>query len=219
MGGIDGISGVSAFTPTTSVSNARSDGAIEISFGSGTNAQSTDSGDIYNYLNYVANRIAELKKESNLSSSERCELAELERKLAQQKEVCDFSVSADGKTVTFRIKKDINVEAFKDLFYIDAGAFRNELKSEALADGNEVIGVEKNDAGETIPIYSGSYRDWFDAELVGVMSFSNGVVLERTPDGKIYPNYTGATLRAGWSYDVGQSYIDPPNRSFWDSWW
>lgn len=219
MSGIDGISGVSAFTPTTSVSNARSDGAIEISFKSGSNAQSTDRGDIYNYLNYVANRIAELKEEGDLSSSEQRELAELERKLAQQKEVCAFSVSADGKTVTFRIKKDINVEAFKDLFYIDAGAFRKELKSEALAEGNEVIGFERNDAGETIPIYSGSYNDWFDAWSSGVERFENGVAIETDPEGHLYPDYTGATLRAGWSYDVGQSYIDPPNRSFWDSWW
>lgn len=219
MGGIDGISGVSAFTPTTSVSNARSDGAIEISFKSGTNAQSTDRGDIYNYLNYVANRIAELKEEGNLSSSERRELAELERKLEQQKEVCDFSVSADGKTVTFRIKKDINVEVFKDLFYIDAGAFRDELNEEAFADGNVVTHYEKDANGDVTPIYSGSYKNWGQAESEGVMSFSNGVVLKRTPDGNLYPDYTGVTLRAGSSYSVGQSYIDPPNRHFWDSWW
>lgn len=215
---VNGVSGANNASATTQLARVQPNGTIEITFGGKkTTVSKADSErflETYNYVNYVAQRIAELEaaKVSGLDDDEVTELANLRSVLAKQREVTSFEVSPDGRSVVFTMKKNINAEEFKALFYIDDdGAFRDELKKEALSDGVWAEAHTYTNEGQP-------YSGYDDAWMAGVTSFENGVVLREEPDGHYYPDYTGATLTRGSSYSVGQSYIDPPNKP-WYQWW
>lgn len=212
---VNGVSGAGGVGSSPQITKVNSDGTIEISFkGKKHTVDADDFTEMYNYVNYVAIEIAELeKKGENMTSSDRVKLRDLKSKLARQRAAASFEVKPDGSGVVFTLKQDINVEEFKALFYIDdAGAFRDELKKEALYDG-VWAGADRTYSEEGEP-----YSDYDDAWMVGVTRFENGVVLKEDPDGHYYPDYTGATLTKGSSYYVGQSYIDPPNKPWYQFW-
>ena len=207
--GVNGVSGVNAASATTQVAVVQSNGTIEITFGGQkatvSIADSERFLETYNKVNYVAQRISTLEaKGTNIDSDEKNELTNLRQTLAKQRQYASFEVSPDGKSVVFKMKKDINAEEFKKLFYIEDGAFRDELKQEALHDG-VLAGMDRTYSKEGEP-----YSGYDDAWMVGVTSFENGVELKENPDGGYYPDYTGATLSRFGSYTVAQGKVDPP---------
>lgn len=212
--GVNGVSGAGGVGTSPQITKVNNNGTIEITFqGKKQTVDADDFTEMYNYVNYVSMRIAELEaKGVNMNSSERVELGDLKSKLARQRAAASFEVMPDGSGVVFTLKQNINVEEFKALFYIDDdGAFRDELKEGALFDGVWQEAHTYTDEGHP-------YSGYDDAWMAGVTSFENGVVLREEPDGHYYPDYTGATLAKGSSYTIGQSYIDPPNKPWYQFW-
>lgn len=172
---------------------------------------------LYN-VNYARNRIDSLKHKlaaKDLSTEDRqkysTELKNLQAVYAKQQETANFEISPTGEVVSFTMKKDIPAEAFKELFYIEDGALRSDLKKEALADG---IGVEKDASGERLNLPYASYDDAMFGS--GVSSFSNGVFLEYIDDaGHYQPVYSKAVLYSGNTYSVSSSAIDPYKDAPW----
>ena len=214
---VNGVSGAGGVGSSPQITKVNSDGTIEISFqGNKQTVNADDFTEMYNYVNCVAMEIAELEAKGDaMTSSDRVKLGDLKSKLARQRAAASFEVKPDGSGVVFTLKQDINVEEFKALFYIDdAGAFRDELKKEAFAEGRWADA----DDGRAYSSEGEPYSDWFDAWCSGVERFENGVAIKTDPDGHLYPDYTGATLSKGCSYTVGQSYIDPPNKPWYQFW-
>ena len=211
---VNGVSGAGGVGSSPQITKVNTDGTIEISFkGQKQTVDADDFTEMYNYVNSVAMEIAELEaKGDNMTSSDRVELGNLRAKLARQRTVANFEVKPDGSGVIFTLKQDINVEEFKDLFYIDdAGAFRKYLKEEAFSEGRWA----PEDAGRSSSEPGQPYTDWFDAWCAGVSTFENGVMIKTDPEGHLYPDYTGATLTRGSSFDVDKDYIDSPNKPWY----
>jgi len=180
-----------------------------------TKKQAEKYNETFFAMHYVDNRITKLEAEiakttdADDKAALQAELTELRAKQAKQREYVSYEIGQDGATVNFTIKKPINVEDFKRLFYLSDGALRKHLKSEALYDGYE---VDKD--------HEGPFYGYDDARSWGVNHFSNGVYLEDIDDaGHYLPVYSRATLSAGDKFSIHSSWVDPPSDKPWYQFW
>ncbi len=230
MSGVNKVSAPQSTNGTQGTSQIHQEnGKVVLSFKGKKYELTKKQADQYNELlynlNYTKNRIGELKAEMGAKgvSAERkaeiqAELKTLQAKYAKQQATASFDILPAGNGdmyVAFNMKKDINAEEFKKLFNIEDGALRYSLKKEALEDG---IGIEKmHERDENKP-----FATYDDAMMTGGLpfEFSNGVVLVPSDDaGHYYPDYSGANLYGGQTYNVAGAYVDAPETKPWWKFW
>lgn len=226
-----GVNGTTKATVASYVKNK--DGSITINFRG--KPQKISGKDAERYTETFAKvyavpmKIAEIEgklADPNISAKEKTklttELKDLKQKAAEQRAAANIEISPDGKNVYFTLKKNINVEKFKELFNIETGTFREHLTKVALQDG---VNVSKRPGGSALSAPFASYDEARDA-LGGFrdgkpLEFSNGVKLVPTtnPDGEeLYcPDYTGCSLYRGTTFDINEDCIDDgkPWYQFW----
>lgn len=152
-------------------------------------------------LNSVDTQIESIKGKLNsvsLNEKERVslqnELESLEATAKLRDEMADFTVSKDGKTVTFTLKDYYTAEMFKNTFNLKDGALREAVGREAL----QQAGAE----GE-----AGAFKSFEDAKHAGVTRFANGVYIDRNWFGIDKVDYSRAILQLGHQYSVDAAYL------------
>ena len=122
---------------TSSVSNDGSVGHIPIgqSGKSDVLARATKEH-VEKFFKIVDTKIALLNEElAKAETSEQKEKIQLQLDILQdlktnRENFANVKVSDDGKSITFKIKDFVTAEKFKDVYFIQDGAFRQELKAE-----------------------------------------------------------------------------------------
>lgn len=213
---VNSVSGKNGASSAQSTSGVREEnGKLVVNFQGKkytlTKKQAEQYDEVLYNVNYVRNRIDSLKNKlaaKDLSAEDKqnysAELAKLQAQYEKQQKSASFELSPTGEVVSFTMKKDMPAETLKELFYIEDGALRDDLKKEAFMDG---IGVEKDADNQRL---NGPFVSYDEAKLYGVESFSNGVYLEDIDDaGHYQPVYSKAILYSGQKYSVSSSAIDP----------
>jgi len=190
---------------------------------------------LYN-INYTNRRISDIETElktEGLSEDKKVELEEelsaLKEKQKQQQSIALISISADGKKIEFKIKKDTTVDEFKKAYGIKDGAFRQELAisaareyyaeqdPESFLEGPPEISLDDDRYAVLRSIYKQNY-DYRDGET---MTFPNGVRVTGKPDsdGKIAIEYPNFQMQQGESYQIPSSCLEnpEPTKGFWET--